>query len=158
MDEPKSKTQKKRDADSLQKIGVEFIALSEEKLDTLPLPSNLRQAIDDAKRIKSHGAKKRQAQLIGKLMRAADCEAIIQAYEQLIGEEGTQTAHFHHLEQWRDRLINEGKTALTEFINQYQPDNVQQLRQLINKAVEEKVKQVNHGAAKTLFRFLRSCS
>ena len=45
MDEPKSKSQKKRDAAALQKIGVELIGLSLEKLDLLPLPANLRQAI-----------------------------------------------------------------------------------------------------------------
>ena len=64
MDEPKSKSQKKREADALQKIGVKLIALSLEKLDLLPLPDNLRQAIIEAKLLKSHGAIRRQAQLI----------------------------------------------------------------------------------------------
>ena len=66
MEEPISKSQKKRDADALQKIGVELVALSLEKLDTLPLPDNLRRAIIEAKSLKSHGAIRRQAQLIGK--------------------------------------------------------------------------------------------
>lgn len=157
MDEPKSKSQKKREADHLQQMGIKLIALSEEKLDTLPLPATLRQAISDAKRIKSHGATRRQAQLIGKLMRGAEYEEILQAYQQLENEGNAQTAHFHALEQWRDRLISEGKPALTEFITQYQPNDVQQLRHLINKAVEEHHKQTHHGAAKALFRFLRSC-
>ena len=45
MDEPKSKSQQKRDADALQKIGVELIELSLEKLTTLPLPDNLKKAM-----------------------------------------------------------------------------------------------------------------
>lgn len=157
MDEPKSKSQKKREADHLQAIGVKLIALSKEKLDTLPLSPNLHQAIIDAKRIKSHGALRRQCQLIGKLMRADDYQAIIAAYQALINEDGAQTAAFHAVEQWRDRLIHEGTSALTEFINHYRPDNVQQLRQLVKKAVDEHVQQGNHGASKALFRFLRSC-
>jgi len=56
MEEPISKTQKKRDADSLQKIGVQLVELSSDKLDSLPLADNLRLAIDQAKTIKSHGA------------------------------------------------------------------------------------------------------
>lgn len=157
MEEPKSKSQKKRDADALQKLGVELISLSDAKLDKLPLPPNLRQAIRDARAIKSHGAIRRQAQLIGKLMRAADSDAILEAYNQFVEENNAQTAAFHELEQWRDRLINEGKDALTQFIDEYHPDDVQQLRQLVKKAIEEQEKDAHTGASKALFRFLRSC-
>lgn len=157
MDEPVSKSQKKRDADFLQKLGVKFIDLSLAKLALLPLPDNLYKAIIDAKAIKSHGAKRRQAQLIGKLMRAAEFEEIIAAYEQIIAEESAVTASFHEVEVWRDRLLNEGKDALTEFIAAYHPEEVQQLRQLIKKAVDDQQKEKNTGAAKALFRFLRSC-
>jgi len=156
MDEPVSKSQKKRDADFLQKTAVNFIELSLPKLDTLPLTDNLRKAILDAKSIKSHGAKRRQAQLIGKLMRSADYEAIIEAYEQIIKEDSSVTADFHEVELWRDKLINQGKDALTEFIDAYQPEEVQQLRQLIKKAVDDQLKEKNSGAAKALFRYLRS--
>lgn len=156
MDEQVSKSQKKRDADALQKIGVQLVALSFTKLDTLPLPDVLYKAITDAKLIKSHGAKRRQAQLIGKLMRAADFEAIIEAYERILDEDSAVTANFHEVELWRDKLINEGKDALTEFIDAYHPDDVQQLRQVIKKAVDDQLKEKNTGAAKALFRYLRS--
>lgn len=156
MDEPVSKSQKKRDADFLQKMGIKFIELSIAKLDLLSLPDNLYKAIIDAKSIKSHGAKRRQAQLIGKLMRAADYEEIIAVYEQSLEEDSAVTASFHELEQWRDRLINEGKDSLTEFIKLYHPDDVQHLRQLIKKAVDDQQKEKNTGAAKALFRYLRS--
>lgn len=157
MDEPKSKSQKKREADALQKIGVKLVALSSEKLDMLPLPDNLRKAIDDAKSLRSHGAIRRQAQLIGKLMRTEDNEAILDGYEKICAEASATTAEFHHIEVWRTRLIKEGKDALTEFIELHQPDDVQQLRQLIKKAVDEHAKEQHTGASKALFRYLRSC-
>lgn len=156
MDELISKSQKKRDADALQKVGVKLIELSEAKLNTLPLPDNLYKAITDAKLIKSNGAKRRQAQLIGKLMRAADYEPILEAYAHLLDEDSSLTASFHEVEVWRDKLINQGKDALTEFITAYQPEDMQQLRQLIKKAVDDQLKEKNTGAAKALFRFLRS--
>lgn len=156
MDEPVSKSQKKREADFLQKTGVKFIDLSFSKLDLLPLPDTLYKAIIDAKSIKSHGAKRRQAQLIGKLMRAADYEEILSAYERLLDEDSAVTASFHDVEHWRDRLINEGKEALTEFIEAYHPEDVQHLRQLIKKAADDQQKEKNSGAAKALFRYLRS--
>ncbi|WP_028389360.1 ribosome biogenesis factor YjgA [Legionella fairfieldensis] len=156
MEEPKSKSQKKRDADALRKTGAKFVALSETKLDALPLPTNLRQAIAEAKSIKSHGALRRQIQLIGKLLREADSEAILAAYESVLADDNAQTANFHELEQWRERLLNEGKEALTAFIQQYQPD-VQQLRQLIKKAIEEQHTGQRKDAARMLFRYIRSC-
>lgn len=157
MDELKSKSQKKRDADALQDLGVKLIELSQTKLDSLPLPAQLRQAIIDARAIKSHGAKRRQHQLIGKLMRASETEPIIEAYQAIISEENAKTADFHDLEHWRDRLINEGNGALTAFVDQYQPADLQQLRQLIKKAVDDKAHEKNTGASRALFRFLRSC-
>ncbi|MBA2710919.1 MAG: DUF615 domain-containing protein [Tatlockia sp.] len=157
MEEIKSKSQRKRDAAVLKTIGVDLVDLSEEKLDSLPLTPHLRQAIMAAKTIKSHGAKRRQAQLIGKLMRSADFEAILESYEAFLAEGSAQTVDFHELEIWRDRLINEGKDALTEFIQQHPAADVQLLRQHIKKAVDEKQSAKNIGAAKALFRFLRSC-
>lgn len=155
MDEEISKSQKKRDAEALQKLGTSFIALSKEKLDQLPLSSELRRAIDEAKAIKSFGALKRQGLYIGKLMRASDTEAIVEAYNLLKAEEGGQTAHFHILEQWRTRLIHEGKEALTAFVDVYPDVDIQQLRHLVKKAIADETLGKNTGAMKALFRFLR---
>lgn len=157
MEEPKSKSQLKREVEALQKIGVEMIDLTQAQLDQIPLTEPLRKAIVEARSIKSHGAKRRQAQLIGKLMRAAETEAILQAYDALLAENNAQTHVFHELEQWRERLMHEGNEALTAFVSQYQPDDIQQLRQLIKKAIDDHKKEKNTGAAKALFRYLRSC-
>ncbi|RUR12716.1 ribosome biogenesis factor YjgA [Legionella sp. km772] len=156
MEDPVSKSQKKRDAEYMRKIGIKLIELSNTKLASLPLTEQLYKAIVDAKSIKSHGAKRRQAQLIGKLMRSADFDAILAAYNQLEAEDSSVTASFHEVELWRDKLINGGKDSLTEFLDVYQTD-VQQLRQLIKKAVEDQLKERNTGASTALFRYLRSC-
>jgi ribosome-associated protein len=145
-----SKSQKKRDANALKALGVKLISLPATTLDKLPLSIQLRQAIDEAKSIKSHGAVRRQSQLIGKLIRTSDPEPIIEAYNHLLAESNAKTAEFHDLECWRDDLIANGKEALTRFIAQYPQTEVQTLRHLIKKTLEEKP-----GAAKALFRYLR---
>ena len=157
MEEEKSKSQKKRDADALQKLGVQLINWSLENLDKLPLSESLRRAIIDAKALRSHGAIRRQAQLIGKLMRSSDTDAVLEAYNTILAHENAQTATFHNVEIWRNRLINEGREALTEFVDNYHPDDLQHLKQLIKKAVEEQSKELQTGAARALFRYLRSC-
>lgn len=158
MDLKVSKSEKKRQADAIQKIGVELIELSLAKLNTLPLPPHLLKAIVDAKSIKSHGAKRRQAQLIGKLMRNAETQDILDAYDKLLEEGQATNAHFHELETWREKLIHGQKEALTEFINTYHPEDVQLLRQLIKKAQGDVLHEKNTGASKALFRYLRSCT
>lgn len=155
MDEWVSKSQKKREAEALQKIGIELVGLTMTQLERLPLPEHLVRAIVEAKSLKSHGAVKRQAQLIGKLLRTDEHDAILAAYSELLAEDNAQSAKFHGLELWRERLINEGKDALTAFIEEYHPTDVQQLRQLIKKAVDEQSKKTNTGASKALFRHLR---
>ncbi len=156
MDEPKSKSQKKREADALQKIGVKLIDLDISILETLQLPSHLLDAIVHAKSIKSHGAFRRQTQLIGKLMRVEGIDESLHRYEALLEERSAQSKTFHDVEYWRSRLINEGREALTELMNAFSPPDPQHLRQLIKKAVDEQEKDQHTGASKALFRYLRS--
>lgn len=157
MDEPKSKSQKKREADALQALGIKLTALSEDKLESLSLTDPLKKAILDAKKLKSHGAIRRQAQLIGKLMRSADHEVILSCYNQMLAAASATTAEFHEAEHWRTRLIDEGKEALTEFISKHPEADIQHLRQLIKKALDEQSKQQHTGAGKALFRYIRAC-
>ena len=80
-----SKTQKKREVEALQKLGASLIALAPAQLDTLELPGELLAAVREAQRIKSHEAKRRQVQYIGKLMRSLDPAPVRAALAQLNG-------------------------------------------------------------------------
>ena len=64
-----SKSQRKRDAHALQALGVQLIALSAAQLARLELPEALHEAVLAAQRMHAHGARTRQMQYIGKLMR-----------------------------------------------------------------------------------------
>lgn len=156
MDESKSKSQKKREADAMQKMGVDLIQLPSHQLNKFPLSNELYRAIEDAKTLKSHGAIRRQAQLIGKLMRRNDYDAILAVYNEILADKNAQTGKFHELEQWREQLITHGKEALTAFIQAYPSVDIQQLRHLIAKAAAEKMLEKSGGAHKALFQFLRS--
>ena len=71
-----SKSAKKREYIALQKLGEKIIDLKQSDIDRLPLEENLRDAILEAQKIKSHSALRRQKQYIGKLMRFIDAELI----------------------------------------------------------------------------------
>jgi ribosome-associated protein len=68
----KSKTQKKKEALALQKLGEKLVKLSAEQLDDIDMPEDIYNAVREAKAITSRGARRRQMQYIGTLMRKVD--------------------------------------------------------------------------------------
>ena len=71
-----SKSQRKRDMHALQELGEELVALQPARLRSLALPESLLEAIEQAQRISSREGRRRQLQLIGKLMRQVDADPI----------------------------------------------------------------------------------
>jgi ribosome-associated protein len=71
-----SKSQRKRDAQALQTLGVQLVALSTAQLARLDLPEALYEAVVAAQRMRAHGARTRQMQYIGKLLRQLEPTAL----------------------------------------------------------------------------------
>ncbi|MGB3935618.1 MAG: ribosome biogenesis factor YjgA, partial [Burkholderiales bacterium] len=69
-----SRSQKKRAVEALQKLGAALVELAPAQLDAIALPDALAAAVREAQRIRSHEARRRQLQYIGKLMRSIDPE------------------------------------------------------------------------------------
>ena len=76
LPEGPSRTARKNASTELQKLGEALVALRAGPFAALPLPELLREAIVEAKRLKTFGAQRRQLQYIGKLMRRLDEESI----------------------------------------------------------------------------------
>ena len=75
-----SKTKRKQQALALQNLGEELTRFKPTRLHALPLPPRLVTAIAEFNRLpNSHGARRRQLQFIGKLMRELDYDEIISA-------------------------------------------------------------------------------
>jgi ribosome-associated protein len=110
-----SKSARKREQLALQSLGEKLIPLEPAELEQLPLDEPLLEAIMQARNIRSRGASRRQRQLIGKLMREADADSIQSSLERLGQQDRLTKATFREAEQWRDRLLAEGVSALSEF-------------------------------------------
>jgi ribosome-associated protein len=74
--EYKSRTQRKKEDRALQRLGEQLVALPPGQLENMGLPDELLEAIKLAHKIKSHGARRRQIQYIGALMRHIDPQPI----------------------------------------------------------------------------------
>ena len=81
--DPLSKTQKKKDALSLQALGERLVHLSAHQIEGIDLPVTLYQAVILAKTLKKHGALDRQMQHIGALMRKYDPQPIQDALRRI---------------------------------------------------------------------------
>ncbi|MGB5165590.1 MAG: ribosome biogenesis factor YjgA [Woeseiaceae bacterium] len=119
MDDSKpSKSANKREQQALKQLGDKLIELQDAELARLPLNDSLRDAVQQAKRIKAHGALRRQRQLLGKLLRQVDAEPIQQALLQLQQSGVREKQLFAGAERWRDRIVSDGETAIAAFCEQ----------------------------------------
>ncbi|CAG9174873.1 hypothetical protein LMG23992_02807 [Cupriavidus laharis] len=140
MDEPKSKSQKKRDMTALQDLGAELEALPKDRLARVPMPEALADAIHEARRTTSHEGKRRQMQFVGKVMRGLEddeVDAIRRALEGFKGTSKAETARLHLIERWRELLLADDD-ALTRFLAEHPGIDVQTLRNIIRSARKEK--------------------
>lgn len=134
---PPSKTKIKKQMLELQDLGEQLAALNKDQLNELDLPENLRDAINEVKRITKFGAISRQMQYIGRLMRDVDPAPIVAKLEIWNGTSKQHIAWLHQVERWRDRLLEE-PNALTELLAAHPQADAQHLRTLIRNALKEK--------------------
>ena len=135
-----SKSQAKREATELQKLGATLLEFTPKQLLPLNLPENLLHAIKEGRKITANVATARNKQYIGKLMRNIDPAPI---YAFLDAQNGITNAHniwLHQIERLRERMVTDVK-AVEKFIADYPEVDIQYLRQLIRNAQKERQQQ-----------------
>lgn len=152
-----SKTEMKNDMTSLQKLGEELVALKPAALAKFPIPENLAIAIKDAQRFKNE-ARRRQLQYIGKLMRVIDPEPIQAALDKYNNKHAQATIILHKLEQLRDKVVEEGDSAIEEVMELYPQADRQRLRQLARQAAKEKSANKPPKASREIFQIIKELS
>lgn len=111
----KSKTMKKLEHHQLQKIGESLIDIPDYNLVNFELNEELFEAVTLAKKIKAHGALRRQKQLIGKLMKHQDPEPILNQINILNNDSRVEKEIFKKAEKWREDLLSEKNDALDRY-------------------------------------------
>lgn len=152
---PPSKSQLKRDAHELQELGIELLSTPETAWRKLDLPDALVSTLRQTKRTRARGARNRQMQLIGKLMRGVDPEPIRRYFQQERVDASRAVQAHKALETWRDRLIEEGDPAIDEFIGEHPDADRRRLRDLVRQAQKEGAEGKSPASSRALFRYLR---
>jgi ribosome-associated protein len=157
QDEVISKTKQKQAMLELQVLGAALVELPESQLAALSLRADLHAAVLECKRIRSHEARRRQMQFIGRLMREVDAAPIRAALESLDNGSAQAAAYHRRLEAWRERLLADDG-ALTAFAAEHPGADLQVLRTLIRNSRRELKEGRSPRAYRELFRLIRTCS
>jgi ribosome-associated protein len=150
-----SKSARKREASSLQELGVKLSALPDQEIKELDLPDGLFVALRALRRLPSHGAQVRQRQYIGKLMREIDPEPVLAKLAERKQRHDLEIRHFQRIERWRDRLLSEGTAAVDELLKEHPKAERAAVLRLLEKAERERVEQRSPVGARELFAYLR---
>jgi ribosome-associated protein len=150
-----SKSQQKRELLALQKIGDRLMNMTPSQVASFPLGPRLTEALEEARRIKGHSARRRHVRRVAKLLRSEDMDSIQQLLDKLDGEQLEEKRRFHQLERWRERLLQDGDSALTELLQICPQADSQQIRQLLRTARKEQDGARPTAAARKLFRYLK---
>ena len=149
-----SKSEIKRDAEALKKLGTELVELSAQVLERVPLDEKLLASIQLAQKVQRE-ARRRQIQYIGKLLRNVDEDPIRQALDKLKNRHNQQVVVFHKLEQLRDRMVDGSDEAIEEVMNLWPDADRQQLRSLVRNARKEKAGNKPPKSSRQIFQYLR---
>lgn len=149
-----SKTRRKQNMHELQALGERLTELNETQLAGLGLPEDLLDAVVDSRRITRHEARRRHMQFIGRLMRGVDPAPIKDRIAEWEGQSREATATLHHVERWRDKLIDDDG-ALAGFMGAHPRANAQHLRSLIRSVREDRAAGRPARQFRELFRELR---
>ena len=151
-----SKSALKRRMLALQELGETLVGLSEKQLGKVPIADErLLEVIREARAMRSHGARRRHLQLIGKLMRDIDAAPIESALQDMDRQRQGEADAFHRLEQLRDEVLAAGVAGTELVAGRWPQADRQQLRQLILQHQRDTGRGAAPTASRKLFRYLR---
>ena len=153
--EKPSKSARKREIAALQELAEQMVALSDGELERLGVDESLRQEIKQARAIRPSGARNRQLKHCVKFMDSQDLAPVREYLADQHSQRIAANRRLHEIERWRDRLIEEGDSALELLIGSHEIPDRQHLRRLSRDAAREKETGRPAGAARKLFRYLR---
>lgn len=151
-----NKTALKKELVELQKLAGRLLEFSESRLKSLGISDKTTLALAEGRRLKKPDAIRRHKRYLAKLLSGEDTEPMTAFIDTIDGKHAANTHHFHQLELWRDRLIDEGDKALADFLQERPDADRQQLRQLIRKAEKERDQEKPPATARKLFKLLRT--
>ncbi len=150
-----SKTRRKAEMHDLQSLGEALVRLSAARLSELGLPERLADAIELARAISKHEARRRQMQYIGRLMRDVDPDPIRTRLADWGNAPAAEKARLAGVERWRERLLAE-PGALDALCAAIAHTDRARLSALVARVQSERARAAPPHAYRELFRALNT--
>ena len=153
--EYKSKSQYKREADALQKLGEELMNTPLPKLRRMDLPTDLMAALEEGQTITSNVARRRHRQYIGALMRDVDPIPIRHALactDEMVPEVDPVA---QKLDDWLNRMLAGENSAIEDCLEKCPELDRQRLRQLLRNIQKQGAAKKKNKSRQTLVEILR---
>jgi len=145
-----ARSKRRRAGDRSADLAHDLMDLPGHKLDKLELEDDLREAIDRARAVTSHIARRRAERTLAGELRRHELGDIEAALAKLAESGGANVREFHLAEQWRAKLIEGGIAAAAQF-----PVPIDdELPRLVDAAQREHATGRPPGAARALFRHI----
>lgn len=151
-----NKTRQKREIAARSTLIERMTELSDKELARLGVAGEMIEEVARVRAIRPSGARKRQLKFCVKRLQDADLSQVELYLSDQRSQQVEANRAFHHLEQWRDRLIEEGDAAIGDALAEWSALDRQQLRQLVRDARREHEHGKPVGAGRKLFRYLRT--
>jgi ribosome-associated protein len=150
-----SKTRRKTEMHDLQSLGETLVRLSAARLFELGLPERLFDAVEQARAITKHEARRRQMQYIGRLMRDVDPDPIRSRLAQWGTAPAAEKARLATVERWRERLLADS-AALDQLCTAVPHADRARLSELVARVQAERARAAPPHAYRELFRALNT--
>lgn len=150
-----NKSQIKRDLAARGALLDRMSGLSDAELRKLEVSERVIELLGQLRAIKPSGARNRQLKYCIKHTADADLSTVELYLNDRNSQQLAVNQALHHLERWRDRLLEQGDAALGDAMAQWPGLDRQQTRQMIRDAQREQETGKPAGAKRKLFRYLR---
>ena len=137
------------------KLTKDIVELSESKRAKLELDPEVAAAFTACLTIKK-GARVRELRRISTMLRRFDGAALRARVDDLKNKDRETSQRAKGYERWRERLLDEGDAALSEFVQAYPTADRQRLRQLVRTANRDRTQGKSRQAFRDLLREVRA--
>ncbi|MSP73818.1 MAG: DUF615 domain-containing protein [Myxococcales bacterium] len=142
-------------ADEATVLADILMELNDLALTQVPMPDHIASLLKTTRAMRHDNAQRRTIRLLTSELRGVERGPMLAAVDRLRLGKGVTDEAFHDLERQRDRLLNEGESALEEVIARAPGSDRQRLRNLVRQARKEATEGKPPKAARELFRALR---
>ncbi len=151
LEDRPSKTEQKKAMARLQLLGEKLAALPPAKIEALPVSDTLISSLLEMARIPSFEARRRQSQLLAKLLKHENESEILAALNH------KQPARKQaQLTRWVDRLLAQGDGSLNDFVRQFPAAERHTLRQHVMRVQKARVDNASEQEIKDMLQTLEN--